>query len=561
MTDIATAIASAPSAPPPAAPPAAPAPATSPTPAPTSPSTGAGSPSTTPAAAPPVNDGTAVPATPSGPQPPTPPNPKEFGSATDWYMADTAYQQELAKFKEEHPEVTIPEPVKEAPKAEEVSVEAAKTEETQQQEAKTEDGESFSLDDEASLTPQALNDLIKAKPEREAYLNSDPEFKNTLMKLTREHAEMLPIRGIFPSADSAKFAKKEADRKVQLTAKFQNADSREAIQSALDDFAQEFAVIGADGKQVVDEAGDPVYGDDYYAMGEAYVERYADNTLADIEKRLAANQYASEDEKTRDLDRKVMCQLIKEDLDPSETKKDPDPSGVPEHLRADMQKRLDDIKAREAALETQSGKAAREKRKAARDEATGQFFDEIGPRTRDQVNKIIDSMRKAGALIPEWQLESTIPGTNTSAFLNEVGKGVTALLESDPYTRKLVMDLEAAPPTPENLAARISHYDSVLNRTNEKGVKNLTRIVRDIVRKHGERVRNQAAAIPEPKTTAAPEPKGGAAPGPKVMTRDDAYKQAVTQLSKEVPGWNDLQPQEQMAYAMTRQMQLMTAKR
>lgn len=560
MTDIATAIASAPSAPPPAAPPPAPAPSSPPAAAPLPVSAPGTAPITsTPTA--PVNDGTAAPATPSGPQPPTPPNPKEFGSATDWYMADTAYQQELAKFKEEHPEVTIPEPVKEAPKAEEVSVEAAKTEETQQQEAKPEDGESFSLEDEASLTPQALNDLIKAKPEREAYLNSDPEFKNTLMKLTREHAEMLPIRGIFPSADSAKFAKKEADRKVQLTAKFQNADSREAIQAALDYFAQEFAVIGADGKQVVDESGDPVYGDDYYAMGEAYVERYADNTLADIEKRLAANQYASEDEKTRDLDRKVMCQLIKEDLDPSEIKKDPDLSGVPEHLRAGIQARLDEAKAIEAknsAREAGQGKAAQ---KAQRAQANTDYFNQIGERTSKQVNKVIDAMRKAGALIPEWQLQSTIPGSNIPAFYDQVGKQVEALLRSDPYTWKTIMDLEAAPPTPQNLVDRVTFYDGVLNRTDEKGVKNLTRIVKGLVRGFGKQVTDQAAAIPEPKTTAAPEPKGGAAPGPKVMTRDDAYKQAVAQLSKEIPGWNDLQPQEQMAYAMTRQMQLLTAKR
>ena len=41
---------------------------------------------------------------------------------------------------------------------------------------------------------------------------------------------------------------------------YEMAETPEGMSKAFDSFMQEFAVVGADGKQVMDESGQPVYG-------------------------------------------------------------------------------------------------------------------------------------------------------------------------------------------------------------------------------------------------------------------------------------------------------------
>src|SRR5579859_3367601 len=199
----------------PAAPAAMPTPAPAATPS-TAPVTPPAAPTPTPVATPSATSipETPVAATPSGPQPPAKPNPKEFANASDWYMAESAYNAELEQFKAENPDVQIPEDV--APAVEpETPAQEAKPEDAQtetQQPEETNQDDSISLDDEPALTPQALTDLLKGKPEREEFLKNDPEFKNALYKLSREHAELVQFKGVFPTAESAKFARETANR-------------------------------------------------------------------------------------------------------------------------------------------------------------------------------------------------------------------------------------------------------------------------------------------------------------------------------------------------------------
>lgn len=551
---IASAIASAPAAPAPSAPAAPP-----PTPS-------APPPSAPPASSAPVSAPVATPvAAPSGPQPPTPPNPSEIPDAMSWFTADAKYKQDLAKFKEENPGVEIPEIKPEAPQEAPLESQA---EETPAAETKTEEKpaetqeESFSLDEEPSLTPQALNDLIKGKPERETFLNADPELKNALFKLTREHGQMAPIAKEFQSLESAQFAKKTADRFVTLQAKIQTAEDSVSMNSAIDDFAQEFAVIGSDGKPVMDADGDVEYHPDFYRFAETFIERWAKNTINDVEKQLQ-NPNLSEREQTRLHDQREAARIALEDIYPPENSGDPDPAEIaqlPEHLRKYHEDRLAEAKRIEAANAAAQGQQGKQAQKAQREAGTKQFFDEVGQRTFNQINTTIDKMRKSGAAIPDWMLQTNIPGTNTPVFYAEVGKAVDTLLHSDPYTRAEMARLEMLPPTPDNIKARVNFYDSILNRSNERGVSNIRGIVAKIVRGFGTDLQKQQEGRPTPATTARPEPKGGGAVQPKTMSADEAWAMAQKLNAKEIRGWENMTSSERLAANIDRRSKLLTAR-
>ncbi len=538
--------------------PTAPAAAAAPSPAPTP------APSPTPAAAPAqaASAAPATPSTPSGPQPPAALNSGDYANASDYYMAEVAYNRELAEFKQANPdykfeEPNAAEPSPDAPKVDDKPAEQPAEQKTEEQEpeAATED-DPFSLEEPQALTPQALNDIINSDQALKTALDANPAAKNQLFKMAREHAELSQFKGIFPTAESAKFAQQTAGRTIQLRTKFQMADTPEGMASAFDDFMQEFAVMGPDGKQVVDERGQPVYGDDLYLLGEHIVDRYANNTLADVEARLQANQYKSDAERERDNDLRLALKILQDDLHPSEDAGAPDLSSIAdEKVRADLQKRYDEVKQREDALKAQNGQQSKQQREAARKEGNQKFMAETVKRTFDQVGQTIEALRKAGAVIPDWMLKTTIPGTNQPAFYAEVGKEIDKLIKGDSYTYNQFLQLELLPPTPENIQQRVAAYDGLLQRDG-----NLRKIVTRIVRAYGKEMQARANT-PAPPTTAQPEVRGGSAPQPKIMTADDAYRMAEQQLAKEVKGWNNMSPAERMSYTMTRQSQLMSQSR
>ncbi len=507
-------------------------------------------------------------------------NAAEYGNAVDAYQAEVTWRQELEAFKAENPGVEIKDdspwtsteaaPAEGETQASETPAEAPAAE-TKPAEAETPapEGtaeEQYSLAEEKALTPQALNDLIKGNEALKAALESDPATKGALFKMAREHAELSQFKGIFPNAESAKFSRDTANRTVALRTQFQAAETPEGMAGAFDSFMQEFAVIGADGKQVVDDTGQPVYGDDLYLFGEHVVDRYADSTLAEVEARIAANQYASEADRERDNDLKLALSIIKDDLHPKDgTKPDPDLSHLDENTRKDVQARLDEAKRIEAANAAAKNGAGKQSRDQVRKDGTAKFFSEAGKRTFDQVDNIIAGLRKAGAVIPDWQLNTPLPGTNISAFKNAVGSEIESFIKADPYefNRQIQLEMQyLANPTPENMQQRVKAFDGVLQSRDESGKSLLNRIVTKLVRKYGAEVKGAAeSAQAGTAPTASREPAQGGPVQPKAMSSDEAWRAAESLLAKEDKDWHSLSNSERLSRTFGRQRQLMTAKR
>ena len=566
----------APAPAPAAAPPAAPAAVAAPsTPAPAAPSAALTAPATPAAGAPP--------ATPSGPQPPAKLNPGEYGNAVDSYQAEVTWRQELEAFKAENPGVAVDD---ESPwvgtetkpaEGETPAADAAATPadaETKPAETETPaadaDAETFSLDEgPASLTPQALNDLLKGDEALKAAIEGNPAAKGALFKMAREHAELSQFKGIFPNKDAATFARDTANRTVGLRSQFQMAETPEGMSKAFDSFMQEFAVIGADGKQVVDETGEPVYGDDLYLLGEHVVkDRFIEKFESEVKEALQKNTYTSEDERELDNDTALAFDIIKRRYFPEESDskpKDPDLSHLPDDVRKEVQGRLDEAKRIEAANAEAKAGGKKQSRDQVRKEGTQQFFKDAGTRTFQQVDKIIDGLRKAGAIIPDWQLNTPLPGTQTSAFKNAVGMEIENHIKADPYESNKQIQLEVqylANPTPENMAARVQAFDSILQSRDETGKSLLNRIVTKLVRKYGSEVQTAAQSQQTGKApTASTEPKAGPAVQPKQMNADEAWSTATNQLAKEVKDWHSLSDSERLSQVFARQREILTAKR
>lgn len=501
----------------------------------------------------------------SSPQPPAKPDPSEFGSTSDWFAANVTYQEQLEAFNAENPDATETNPAESGTLAPEVEAEAppVETEKTSEEVPKV-DEETYSLDEDPTVTPQALNDLIKNDEELKAALEANPAAKNQLFKMARENAELQQFKGIFPSGEAAKFAQKVSTETVALRHQFQVAETPEQMAGVFDSFAKQFQVFDGKGQPVIDpDTGGPLLGDDYYAYHEHVVDRYVGSTLEEVEARLAANQYASEDERERDNDLKLALSIVKGDLHPS-AETAPDRSGLPEDARKQIEAAEARAKAAEEKLEGKNAGAKKQSREQVRSEGTKQFFKDAGTRTFEKVGKIIEQMEKAGAVINYWALNTTIPGSNVSAFNNEVGKSIEQAIKADSYTSNVMNDLELQylrNPTPENMQARVAAYDSFLQARDASGRSLLNSIVTRLVRTHAKPVVDSAkSGHVDTAPNASREPVQGGAPKPQTMTRDDAWHAAEKALSKEVQGWDNMSQSERMAQIMTRSAQLLTAR-
>jgi len=554
----------------------APAPAPAPAAAPPAASPASAAPSTPAPAATTATPAAGVSPSSTTPQPPAKLNPGEYGNATDSYMAEVQWKQDLAAFKEANPNVPVtdesPWEGTEAPATETPAAEPeAQPVEGETKPAETEtaaDAEPFTMDDgPAPLTPQALNDLLKGDEALKAAVEANPAAKGALFKMARENAELSQFKGIFPNKDAATFARDTANRTIGLRSQFQMAETPEGMSKAFDSFMQEFAVVGADGKQVIDETGQPVYGDDLYLFGEHVVDRYADSTLAEVEARIAANQYTDDAQRERDNDLKLALSIIKDDLHPADpaVKQDPDLSHLDENTRKDVQARLDEAKRIESENAAAKAGSKKQNREQARTEGNAKFFADAGKRTFDQARGMVEKLRAAGAVIPQWQLDAKVPGQNYTAFDNEVGKAIETHIKADPYESNKQMQLELqyiANPTPENLQARLSAFDAMLQSRDDSGKSLLNRIVTKLVRQYGQQASTAAtaAAGADKAPAASVEPKAGPAARPQQMSPDDAYREATKQLASEVKDWHSLGASEQMSQTLARQRRLLVGR-
>lgn len=457
-----------------------------------------------------------------------------------------AWERETEEFYKAHPELKRPE-TQEAPK-EEPKVE--KTEEEKAAEAAA--AEAAKAAPEIDPTPAAIADIISKDESLAKALEGNQAAKNTIFKMAREHAELKPFKELYPTIESAKFAQETASRTVDLRSKFEQADTPERMADAFTDFAEEFRIIGEDGKPKVDAAGNPVYADDFHGLIDHVVTSYFDNAISDIKARQTANAYRSEAEKEADTDKLLMLEYLKREGSGQED--EPDYSGLSPEVKERME-RLDrenkELKERQAGDQS---KAAKEQRAQQRQEYTSQYNQQSSVNILNLVENTIKTMRDAGAVIPDYALHLKAPGDDLPIFFKNISAEFQKMQRLDPYHRKQLIELEMRPPTPENLKQRVE-FTARLAKDYIPG------IVRKQVAAMASSEKEKAAATKEaPKTTAVPEPRGGSAPQTGTMTIEKAMAAAREALPKEDPKWEMYDASERNSRIMNRADRIMAGK-
>jgi hypothetical protein len=550
----------APVAPAPVAAPAVSAPA--PTPAPVStPAAPASAPETpapvAPAADPAAPASEAAPAAPAAAATTRPAKPKreDFGEEEGgrYLTAHSKWEQEDAAWSEANPNG-------EAAPAAEVKAEDAADPNAKLAEENADLDLSKLPAEDAAVTPQALQELLTGDAALTAALEANPAAKGKLFQMARRNAEMEPIAKLFPTVQSAEFAQKTAGEYVGLRSKFEMAVVQpEKIGDAFDAFVDQFRIMGADGKPVLDASGQPKLAEDFNMLASHMRQLDIEGSLSEIKARLEANTYQNPAMKERDEQLAFAYELIQ---DAGNFHDRPDYSHLPEAERTALEEREAKVRAAEEALAAKDGtaKTAAQKAelKAAADKGEKDFLAGHSKYLATTLEATVKEMRDAGAHIPQWMLEYKAPGQSMSTFGQNVINRLVQVVKSDPYLDAQSNKLQRAHarnPTPETLRDRLDFFNGIAKD-------NLRSIVLDELKTGVKK------SAPAPSATApeAPNPSneprgGGGAPAPVAMTQESAMKMAREQLAKELPHWDAMDAAQRNSYALTRMSQIMSAGR
>lgn len=549
MPDIATpAVSAAPAAPAVSSP--SPAPVSAPsTPAPAAPSTT----ETAPVIAPPSVD--SAPATPSS-KPPVPKQ-EDFPRDIEGFLnARNAWEREHGDIPEEI--LTETGPV-DAP-AETIPVEG----ETQPADGETADEEKpWAPEPDKDFTPEAVNELIKAKPERQAMLDADPELKNALFSMARVNSKAKGLLEIFPNTEAGQFASETSNKFVSVRGGFLDSiDNPEGIGTAFDALAQEFIERKADGTPELDPAGNPVYGQDFHMLCDHVVDSYLDLELGDLEEQIQRGQFANEGQREYADQVLQAIQFLKEFRKGENKPAAFDASALPEPARQELARREADLAEREAKLNGNEKTQTAEQRKAERDAYETNVSKKIGGAVGQRLKTMLEDKAKDGIFVPSYVTSARDPETGISLFAKNlldkfqeatygrVDKKTGKVIGGVAHIRNQAEQMKRLPVSAQNEQARVDFHMRVIDDffpgIFDKELRSLQQ--QDIAdrQKRGGHAKTR-------EQMAEREVRGGTAPTPQSLTPEQAMKQAYEWVDKTYP---DATAAERFEKALTRKNQL-----
>ena len=214
--------------------------------------------------------------------------------------------------------------------------------------------EDFQLELEAVVTPEVLSQMVTDNPEFGKLLEADSRLKGQLYKTAREAAELKPYREIFPDLDSAKVAQDHSSTWIDVRETFLGSTTREGTMASLSKIAELSYERDADGN-IVMQNGKPVIGEDFFGFVDNVVALDLEHRAQDVSARLKANNYRSEEERSRDQRVKDALETLREESAATS----PAIEAQPDALR----RKADELDRRERALNLrQHGEKVEERR-------------------------------------------------------------------------------------------------------------------------------------------------------------------------------------------------------
>jgi len=397
--------------------------------------------------------------------------------------------------------------------------------------------EDFQLELEAIVTPEVLSQMVTDNPEFGKLLEADARLKGQLYKTAREAAELKPYREIFPDLESAKAAQDYSSTWMDIRETFLGSTTREGTMASLSKIAELSYERDADGN-VVMQNGKPVIGEDFFGFVDNVVGLDLEHRAQDVTARLKANQYRSEEERTRDQRVKDALEVLREESAATS----PAIEAQPEALR----RKADELDRRERALnERQHGEKVEERRSFESGLQT-----EAQTRIHDGINRIIANVEKQGGVVSPY-LKNILP--------KAIGAKLIRKIQANPALQGQMHSLQRLPIGDASRQRRLAAIDRAVQQY-------LPDVAREELREAGVQVANASAARrakvdAQIDSTKKTEPKGSTGPasgGSATMTSSAAFDHAQAEWQRANPG----KPFDKVAREtiLPRVLQLMTSR-
>jgi hypothetical protein len=399
------------------------------------------------------------------------------------------------------------------------------------------DEEDFQLELEAIVTPEVLSQMVTDNPEFGKLLEADARLKGQLYKTAREAAELKPYREIFPDLDSARAAQDYSSTWMDVRETFLGSTTREGTMASLSKIA-ELSYERDAGGNVVMQNGKPVIGEDFFGFVDNVVGLDLEHRAQDVTARLKANQYRSEEERTRDQRVKDALDVLREESAATS----PAIEAQPEALR----RKADELDRRERALnERQHGEKVEERRSFESGLQT-----EAQTRIHDGISRIIANVEKQGGVVSPY-LKNILP--------KAIGAKLIRKIQANPALQGQMHSLQRLPIGDASRQRRLAAIDRAVQQY-------LPDVAREELREAGVQIANASAAKrakvdAQIDSTKKTEPKGSTGPasgGSATMTSSAAFDHAQAEWQRANPG----KPFDKVAREaiLPRVLQLMTSR-
>jgi hypothetical protein len=375
--------------------------------------------------------------------------------------------------------------------------------------------EIFELEPPTPVTPESLSRMVKENVEFGKLLEADPKLKGQLYRTAREAAELKPFREMFPDVDSAKTAQAQSATWVDVRETFLGSTTREGTLTALAKIAELSYERGADGNILLHN-GQPVIGDDFYGFVDNVVGLDLEHRSADIEARLKANLYRSQQERERDETVKAALDLLREETAA--------PSPAKEELPEALRRKQESLDRRERELnERQHGERVEERRTFEQG-----LQQEAQTRISDGIQRILANVEKQGAVVSPY-LKNILP--------KAIGAKLVRKIQANPTLQGQMQELQRLPIGDQSRQRRLAAIDRAVQQY-------LPDVAREELREAGVQIAASAASKrakidAQIDATKRTEPKGSTGParaGGTALNASAAFDHARTEWQKANPG-------------------------
>lgn len=432
----------------------------------------------------------------------------------------------------------------------------------------------------APPTPKQLADLLTAKPERQAFLDADPEFKGQVFSMARKLAGAEEVLALVPTKADAEFMQENSAAMVGLkAASMRLSVAPETAPQVLEMLDSQFAVVGADGRPVMGADGKPTYAADRKPFIDAVVGREVTSIHADMTAKIAALKakvdtgvYPNEQARSMDqrrLDRLEYAQMWAE-IAPLIMSGEYFADEAPE-IPADATPEFKQWATEEAARLTREReelagrKAGATKETRAAENATFQSAvrSDMGSSAGKVIGERLKEAIDGGTYIPEFYLQQKYVGadgqeTKTADIVVRIFTAFeNALMQPGSRTLLEIAQHELLPQNDQTRKMRADWYQrkaaDLIPGLVTKEIERIQNLVKLDADKQAQRLGARTAAVqPEPTSASSALPQG--ATEAQLMTKAE-------ELAKADPGFPGASPGDKQARIITQYHRLRSGRK